>query len=96
MLILPVSFFFLVQFGINAIVRVKNGNAALRMIPLGLMAVWIIITGISSQRFLIGSISARYLLCIPGTLVTAYALICPIATASSTRDILTTWLNWLR
>lgn len=75
MLILPGSFFFLVQFGINAIVRIKNGNAALKVIPLVLVAVWIIITGISSQRFLIGSISARYLLCIPGTLLTAYALI---------------------
>lgn len=75
MLILPISFFFLVQFGMHNVVKIKKTNAALKLIPFCLLACWMIITGASSQRLLIGDIAARYLLCVPGTLLTAYTLI---------------------
>jgi len=74
MVVLPISFFFLVQFGMNNLVKIKNKNAALKLVPFCLLAFWIIITGVSSQKLLIGDIAARYLLCVPGTLLTAYAL----------------------
>jgi len=73
--ILPISFFFMVQFGINATLKLKKKNAALKLIPFCLLVIWIIITAVSSQKLLTGDIAARYLLCVPGTLLTAYALI---------------------
>jgi hypothetical protein len=75
MLTLPVSFFFLVQFGTNSLVRLKGRNAVLKLIPFYLLSLWILITVGSSQKLLIGDIAARYLLCVPGTLLAAYAMI---------------------
>jgi len=73
-LLLPISFLFLVQFGINNIVEIKKKNPALKSIPLILFIVWGMITLASDQKFLLGDIFARYLLCLPGTVLTCYAI----------------------
>jgi hypothetical protein len=75
MLTLPVSFFFLVQFGTNSLVRLKGRNAVLKLIPFYLLSLWILVTVGSTQKLLTGDIAARYLLCVPGTVLAAYAMI---------------------
>jgi hypothetical protein len=75
LLTLPISFFFLIQFGVSTIVKIKNKNPALKLIPFYLLSLWLVIAAVSGQKLLIGDISARYLLCVPGALLTAYALL---------------------
>ena len=68
------SFLFLFQFGANIIAESKKKYSALKVLPTLLFITWIVLTLLNSQRLLLGNIWARYLLGIPGILLTAYAL----------------------
>ncbi|MFH1783238.1 MAG: ATP-binding protein [Candidatus Omnitrophota bacterium] len=72
--LLAVSYLFLVQFGVKTIIETKKKYSILKILPILLFVSWLAVTILSSQRFLLGDIFARYLLGIPGTCLTAYAL----------------------
>ena len=72
--VLPVSFLFLVRFGTIVIVDAKKKFKLIKILPVILFSAWLLIFLMSSQRFLMGQIFARYLLCVPGTFLTAAAL----------------------
>ena len=70
------SFFLLVQFGVTILSREARSRHLLRLIPLLLVFAWLalfLLTG-PQTRLLMGDIWARYLLCAPGTLLTAWGL----------------------
>jgi signal transduction histidine kinase len=76
MVTLPTSFFFLVFFGVTILSRNKGKRRLLRAIPFLLIAVWVAIFLLSKpdHRLLMGDIWSRYLLCLPGTVLTAWGL----------------------
>jgi len=76
MLTLPVSFFFLVQFGVTILSRNSGRRRLLQAIPLLPAAAWvaILLTSKPDHRLLMGDIWSRYLLCVPGTILTAWSL----------------------
>jgi PAS domain S-box-containing protein len=75
MILLPLSFLSLLQFGAKGISDQNNRYRALRIAPIGLIALWAIIVATSAQPFLMGDVGARYLLAVPGAFLTAYALL---------------------
>jgi hypothetical protein len=81
MITLTGSFFFLVQFGVTILSRHAKNRRLLRAIPLSLTAGWlaVFLATEPSRRLLIGDIWARYLLCVPGTFLTAWGLLSQIA-----------------
>jgi PAS domain S-box-containing protein len=76
MLTLPASFFFLVQFGVAILSRNSRKSRAWQAIPFLLAGAWMAIFLMSGpdHRLLMGDLWSRYLLCIPGTVLTAWAL----------------------
>ncbi len=72
--LLPASFFFLVWYGSETLTEQFNLSRPIKYLPLVLLTLWIGCTLFSRERFLMGDIWARYLLCVPGSLLTAYAL----------------------
>ena len=79
-LVLPISFFFLVQFGVTILTRNVKGRQFLRLIPMLLAAGWlaILLLGKPSDWPLIGNTWSRYLLGAPGAFLTAWALLVQI------------------
>ena len=77
MFVLPVSFFWLVLFGTTILSRNTKRRRLLRMIPVLLAVGWlaILLLDEASRQPLVENIWSRYLLCIPGTLLTAWALL---------------------
>jgi PAS domain S-box-containing protein len=77
LLTLAGSFFFLVQFGVTVLSRHTRKRHLLRAIPLLLTVGWlaILLASEPSRRLLMGDIWARYLLCVPGTFLTAWGLL---------------------
>jgi diguanylate cyclase (GGDEF)-like protein len=75
LLLLPISFSFLVTFGMKCLLRKDASILAIQTIPTGLFVLWIILTATSRQHFLMGDIWARYLLGLPGAALTGYALL---------------------
>jgi len=84
-IILPGSFIFLVIFGVRSIYKTKPGYAFLKPLPVILPTIWFVITILSSDRFLVGDIFARYLICIPGTILTSCALKIHLSQLKNTR-----------
>jgi len=72
--LLPLSFLFLVYFGVRTLSETKERYSKFKALPTILFIVWGVITAFSSNRFVMGDIWARYLLAIPGVLLTSYAL----------------------
>ncbi len=77
MLTLGGSFFLLLQFGVTVAFRRVRRGAVLRVIPVVPAVVWlaIVLCVGSPRRLLMGDIWARYLLCVPGAFLTAWALL---------------------
>jgi PAS domain S-box-containing protein len=77
MFVLPVSFFWLVQFGATILSRNVRRRRVLRMTPMLLTVGWLValLLDETSRQPLVENIWSRYLLCIPGTLLTAWALL---------------------
>ncbi len=74
--LMPGSFFFLILFGTTiAAQRNKRYGAALQAVPVLLSGLWVIIVAFSGRPFITGDIWARYLLGLPGALLTSYALV---------------------
>lgn len=68
------SFLFLLRFGTKAISEQKNKYRRLKILPAVLFILWAIILVTSEKHLLMGDICSRYLLCAPGTLLTAFGL----------------------
>jgi hypothetical protein len=68
------SFLFLLRFGTKAISERKNKYRLLQILPAVLFILWAIILAICGDHLLMGDIWSRYLLCAPGTLLTAFGL----------------------
>jgi signal transduction histidine kinase len=77
MFVLPASFFWLVQFGVTILSRNARRRRLLRMAPVLLATGWlaVLLFDESSRQPLVENIWSRYLLCVPGTLLTAWALL---------------------
>jgi signal transduction histidine kinase len=77
MLTLGGSFFLLLQFGVAVACRNVKRGVALRAISFVPVVVWlgIVVFAGSPRRLLMGDIWARYLLCVPGAFLTAWALL---------------------
>jgi signal transduction histidine kinase len=72
--LLPLSFLFLIQFGVKGIAPNSHKNFFLRNISAIILLVWAVIVLLSKDHFLMGDIVARYLIGLPGALLTSYAL----------------------
>ncbi len=77
MFVLPASFFWLIQFGVTILSRNMAKGRLLRMIPSLLVVGWLValVVDETSRRPLVENIWSRYLLCLPGTALTAWALL---------------------
>jgi len=77
MFVLPASFFWLVLFGATILSRNAKRRRLLRMVPVLLAVGWLVALLLDepSRRPLVENIWSRYLLCVPGTLLTAWALL---------------------
>lgn len=96
LLVLPVSFYFLVLFGVKNLHKLGKKHVLLNMLPVLLPLAWIFVTAASSDRFLTGDIMARYLLCIPGTILTSLAFISLLPELEKTNSpILIGSLKWV-
>lgn len=76
--VLPVSYIFLIQFGIKIITKTKPRYSVLKILPIALSFMWIVIFLLNHNQFLIGNIFAYYLLGIPGIFLTSYGLVLKI------------------
>ncbi|MHC4265011.1 MAG: ATP-binding protein [Planctomycetota bacterium] len=85
MITLTGSFLFLLRFGTKVIVETQKKLHFLELLPVVLFAIWVFILIISRQRLLVGDISARYLLCAPGTFLTSLALFLQIPQFKKTK-----------
>ena len=72
-LLLPVSFIFLILFATRIILREKPGFNWLRHLWIFCLSAWVIAFYLGGG-FLISGIIARYLICLSGTFLTAFAL----------------------
>ena len=79
------SFLFLLRFGTKVISEKIKKYRLIRFLPIVFLAVWIIIIVTSKSRPLMGDIFARYLLCVPGTLLTAIGLFLQIPQFKQTK-----------
>ncbi|MDT8302032.1 MAG: PAS domain-containing protein [Sedimentisphaerales bacterium] len=79
------SFLFLLRFGTKVISEKIKKYRFIQVLPIVLLTVWIIIIVTSNSRLLMGDISARYLLCVPGTLLTALGLFLQIPQFKQTK-----------
>jgi len=75
MVTLPGSFLFLVCFGVVEIAAYRRKFTSLKFLPVVLAGVWLGIFIFSTNRFFWGDIWARYLLCVPGAMLTSYVLL---------------------
>jgi len=69
------SFLFLLRFGTVVIAETTKKYHPLLFLPAILLIIWAAITAASSPRLLMGDILGRYLLCVPGAILTAMALL---------------------
>lgn len=73
LVLLAASFYFLIWFGVRGI-AVKHTKHLVDLAPLLLFTPVILITALSSNKFLMGEVFSRYLLGVPGALFTYYSL----------------------
>ena len=74
MIVMPVSFLFLIYFGAKVISETKKKCSILKFLPIILLITWAIIIALSSQQLLMWGVWARYVLGAPGIFLTSYAL----------------------
>jgi signal transduction histidine kinase len=85
MFTLVLSFLFLLRFGTKVIVEDKKKLRYLEALPIVLFVAWAVIFVLSSQKLLVGDITARYLLCAPGAVLTSLALFMQIPQFKETK-----------
>ena len=74
LLCLTASFLSLLLFGVKSLSPKNRSFPLIAVFPLGLLLTCVFITGASGRVYLMGDIWARYLLGVPGTLLTSWAL----------------------
>jgi PAS domain S-box-containing protein len=79
------SFLFLLRFGTKVISEKIKKYRLIRFLPILLLAIWGIIIVLSKPRLLMADIFSRYLLCAPGTLLTALGLFLQITQFKQTK-----------
>jgi len=79
------SFLFLLRFGTKVISEKIKKYRFIQVLPIVLLTVWTIVIVTSNSRLLMGDISARYLLCVPGTFLTALGLFLQIPQFKQTK-----------
>jgi signal transduction histidine kinase len=79
------SFLFLLRFGTKVISEKIKKYRLIRFLPIVFLAAWSIIIVTSESRLLMGDIFARYLLCVPGTFLTALGLFLQIPQFKQTK-----------
>lgn len=72
--IMPLSFIFLIWFGTKVIAKTKNEFAGVKCLTFILPLLWVCIFVLAKDRLLYGDIWGRYLLCLPGSILAAWAL----------------------
>jgi signal transduction histidine kinase len=82
---LPVSFLFLLLFGVQQIDVSRKQPLWFRSCPWALLGLWAMFVLFSPNRFRTGDIAARYLLGFPGTVLTSYALYRHLASLKQTQ-----------
>ncbi len=73
--LLPLSFVSLLWFAAATIQQHRGKKPSFKYLPILLLALWALFTASAQDFFLMGDIWARYLLGLPGTFLTAYALL---------------------
>jgi PAS domain S-box-containing protein len=68
------SFLFLLYFGTTVLAETNKKYSFIKLVPAGLFIIWALLVFESKQRLLMGDIFARYLLCAPGSFLTALGL----------------------
>ena len=79
------SFLFLLRFGTKVISEKTKKYRFIQVLPIVFLVVWSIIIVTSKSRLLMGDIFARYLLCVPGTFLTALGLFLQIPQFKQTK-----------
>jgi len=79
------SFLFLLRFGTKVISEKIKKYRFIQVLPVVLLAIWVIIIVICKPRLLMGDIFGRYLLCVPGTFLTALGLFLQIPQFKQTK-----------
>lgn len=82
---LVVSFVSLLVFGVKVILVERPAYRFFWILPAGLLLAWTGIVALSRDKLLMGDIMARYLICVPGTFLTALALLLQISELQKTR-----------
>jgi diguanylate cyclase (GGDEF) domain len=72
---LPVSFFFLLMFGIKSIYQNRGTYSMVRTFPVILFITWTVLAAASRWNWVHADICARYLLGVPGIFLSSYALV---------------------
>jgi PAS domain S-box-containing protein len=75
MLLLPGSFWLLLMFGVKTVAETKKKLSLLKTLPIVLPCVWLVLFLAGGRSFSTGDICSRYLICVPGALLTACGLI---------------------
>ncbi len=73
--VMPLSFIFLIWFGTKVIAKAKKEFAWVKGLTFVLPIAWLCVFIFAKDHFLYGDIWARYLLCFPGALLTAWGLL---------------------
>ncbi len=73
--LMPLSFLFLVLFGIKGLTLSRPKNLILKNLWAVVLVIWVTIVLISEDRFLMGDVFGRYLIGLPGAWLTSYALV---------------------
>jgi signal transduction histidine kinase len=84
-IMLPGSFLFLVLFGVRSIAESRPKYSLLKLLPAILMFIWAAVVIVNKSRFTVGDIYARYLICLPGTILTSCALSLHLSQVKKTR-----------
>ncbi len=86
MIVMPVSFLFLLYFGTKVIAETKKKYSILKRLPITLLIIWAIIIAVSSQQYLMWDVWARYLLGAPGAFLTSYAMFIQVSEFKKTKE----------
>ncbi len=86
MIVMPVSFLFLIYFGAKVITETKKKYSILKFLPIILLITWAIIIALSSQQLLMWGVWARYLLGAPGMFLTSYAFFLQLSAFKNTKE----------
>lgn len=86
MVTLPLSFMFLVYFGVEVIFAEKKNYRMCRILSPAVLAIWAVIFLLGEHNMLMWDITSRYLLCSVGAFMTGLALVRYVPDVETTRN----------